>query len=107
MTDEHKRRRRDDWIPRPLRDWLLIVVLFGMLAIMNVISGLSANGARSEAREVREALEDVNVTAQNRCIIRVILSFPPPVGEDEFDKVLADYDECIEKETEAVKGEKK
>lgn len=97
------RRRRDDWIPRPLRDWLLITVMFGMLAIMNVISGLSAREARSEAVKVREALEDVNVTAQNRCIIRVVLSFPPPVNEDEFDRVLGDYDDCIEEETAAVR----
>lgn len=100
-------RRSTDWIPKPLRDWLLIVVLFGMLAVMNIIVGLNANGARAEARRVREALEDVNVTAQNRCIIRVVLSFPPPVSEGEFDRVLGDYDACIEKETEAVKGKKK
>lgn len=100
---DRRRRRRTDRIPKVLRDWLLLIVLFGMLAVMNVIAGLAAHEARKEAREVRKALEAVNVTAQNRCIIKVILSFPPPVGEEEFGVVLADYDKCIEAETAVVR----
>lgn len=102
----NQKRRRTDSVPRVLRDWLTVIVLFGMLAIMNIVSGLAANQARAEAKKVRTALEEVNVTAQNRCIIRVILSFPPPVSEGEFDTVLGDYDACIEKETDAVRAEK-
>lgn len=100
---EHN-RRRSDRIPRPLRDWLLVLIMFGMLAVLNVTVGLAAQSARNEAIAVRKALDAVNVTAQNRCIIRVVLSFPPPVSESQFDKVLGDYDECIQKETRAVKA---
>lgn len=100
---EEMQRRRSDRIPRPLRDWLLVLVMFGMLAILNVTVGLAAREARQEATEVRRVLEDVNVTAQNRCIIRVVLSFPPPVSEDEFDVVLGDYDDCIQEETDAAR----
>lgn len=96
-------RRWTDRIPRPLRDWLLLLIMFGMLAVLNVTVGIAARDAKNEAAEVRKTLEEVNVTAQNRCIIRVILSFPPPVDEEQFDRVLGDYDECIEKETAAVK----
>lgn len=95
-------RRRSDRIPSILRDWLVVIILFGMLATMNVVTALAAREAKEQAARVREALEDVNVTAQNRCIIRVILSFPPPVSEGEFDTVLADYDDCIEEETAVV-----
>lgn len=100
----NQNRRRTDRIPGLFRDWLLILILFGMLAITNISVGFIAQDAKHEAKKVRTALADVNVTAQNRCIIRVVLSFPPPVSEDEFDLVLDNYDECIREETEAVKG---
>lgn len=99
---ERLNRRRSDKIPSILRDWLVVIVLFGMLAILNVVVALAARDAKEEAARVREALEVVNITAQNRCIIKVVLSFPPPVSENEFDSVLADYDVCIEEETAVV-----
>lgn len=81
------------------RDWLFMVVVFVLLAVLNTTSFLAAREAEKEAKRVRTALEQINITSQNRCIIQVVLSYPPPISQEQFDIVLADYDACIKRET--------
>lgn len=82
------------------RIWEAIAVLgvFVLLATLNYTTLTAAHTAEEEATQVRKELERINVPAQNRCIVKVVLSFPPPIQEDDFETVLQEYDDCIEEE---------
>lgn len=85
-----------------VKDWFVVIAFFGILTILTLVTIIYAKEAEQEAREVREALNELNVTAQNRCMVKVVLSYPPPVQEGDFAEVLADFDTCIAEQTGAT-----
>lgn len=82
-----------------MRDWVVVAALFVVLGILTLTGAQYAKNAENEAKKVTEVLETINITSQNRCIIQVVLSYPPPISQEQFDIVLGDYDECIKRET--------
>lgn len=83
----------------PLRDYFVVGAFFAILTILTLVTIIYAKEAEAEAREVRRELGELNVTAQNRCMVKVVLSYPPPVSEDQFEEVLQDFDRCIIEQT--------
>lgn len=83
-----------------MRDWMVVAALFVILGVMTLTNTFYAREAEGQAKKVNNALEHINITSQNRCIIQVVLSYPPPITQDQFDVVLDDYDKCIKRETE-------
>lgn len=82
-----------------MKDWLVVMVLFAVLAVLTLVTVGYAREAEKAANDVREDLVGLNITAQNRCMVQVVLSYPAPVGQDQFDVVLRDFDECVLRET--------
>ena len=82
-----------------MKDWFVIIAFFAILTVLTLVTIIYAKEAEQEAREVRRELQELNVTAQNRCMVKVVLSYPPPVSENQFDTVLKDFDSCIVRET--------
>lgn len=86
----------------PIMNWFIVFVFFCILTVLTLVTVIYAKEAEQEAREVRQELKQLNVTAQNRCMVQVVLSYPPPVQEDQFAEVLADFDTCIAEQTGAT-----
>ena len=79
-----------------IKEWFVAMIFFIILAILTLVTIIYAKEAEQEAREARRQVVDLNVTAQNRCIVQVILAYPSPVQETELSLVLQDFDECIQ-----------
>jgi hypothetical protein len=78
-----------------VKDYLVNFILFAILAVLVIVTTLYAREAQSEAMVVRNKLNSLNITAQNRCMVRVVLSYPPPISEQQYDLVLSDFDRCV------------
>lgn len=74
---------------------LAITVLFIVLAINAVATVIYARSAETNAAMVKQDLEALRITTQNKCIVRMVLSYPPPVPQDQFPIILTEYDACI------------
>jgi len=85
------------------KDKLGTLALFCVIAILTFTTIVYARNAETEAKKVSRQLDSLTLTAQNRCIIKVILSYPPPISQAQFDVVLADYDKCIQDEINKAK----
>lgn len=81
-----------------MKDRISTFVLFGIIAVLILTTTIYARNAESEAKKVQTQLTNLSITAQNRCIIKVILTYPAPVSQAQFNVVLADYDSCIKAE---------
>lgn len=80
----------------PLKDWLIAIVLFGILTVLTLVTIVYAKEAEQEAREVRNELRELNVSGQIRCVVET-LTIP-----DQTERV-AQFDQCINEETEGVR----
>jgi uncharacterized membrane protein len=76
-----------------------IIAFFVILSILTTVTIVSSKKAESEARELRRELDELNVTAQNRCIVLAVLSFPPPITQEQHAVVLGNFDQCIVEQT--------
>jgi hypothetical protein len=79
------------------KDWLMVgfLVVFATLTALSLVSIVYAKKAEQRAREVRRELTVLNVSAQNRCMVLVVLTYPPPINETQYDKVMGDFDKCV------------
>lgn len=82
-----------------MRDWLVVLILFAVLTVLTLVTVIYARAAEQEAKEIQKELSELNITAQNRCMVQVVLSYPAPLSQDQFDLVLRDFDSCVVRET--------
>lgn len=80
---------------KSFKDYFVMLALFGILTVLTMVTIIYAKEAEAEAKEVRRELNELNVSAQIRCVVRVILSYPPPVAPGEFAEVEKSFDQCI------------
>lgn len=82
-----------------MKDRLYLPILFVVLAVLTLVTVVYARAAEQRATEIQKELSELNITAQNRCMVQVVLSYPAPLSEDQFDVVLRDFDLCVIRET--------
>lgn len=78
----------------------ILLVLFTVNTTATVIY---ARNAEATSKKVQADLDDLKITTQNKCIVRLVLSYPPPIRADEFELVLEEYDQCIEDQFVKIK----
>ena len=81
---------------------MMLLVLFTVSTTATVIY---ARSAESTAKGVAKDLEGLRITTQNKCIVRMVLSYPPPVPNDQFSVILTEYDACIAAQEKKIKEE--
>lgn len=74
---------------------LVVAILFMLFTVNTTATVIYARNAEATAKRVQADLDSLKITTQNKCVVRLVLSYPPPVNPDEFEAVLREYDECI------------
>lgn len=86
---------------------LVAIILLTLFTISTTATVIYARSAEAKAKEVSKQLEALKITTQNKCIVRMVLSYPPPVPNDKFDIILKEYDACIAAQAKEIKEAEK
>ena len=81
------------------------IVLFIVMAVNAVATVIYARSAEDTARQVKTDLDGLKITTQNKCIVRMVLSYPPPVPQEQFPIILTEYDACIAAQERQIEKE--
>ena len=83
--------------------WVIGMIVFVLFTVNATATVIYARSAEANARDVKRELDALTITTQNKCIVRMVLSYPPPVPQEEFDIILAEYEKCITAQAKEIK----